>query len=340
MRLRLGVGDALVGEPAVEIVQRLERHARREEPFTHHADLVFDLSFLPAGRRTARRRLHQMMAHQLLEAPVELAVLPGEHRFHGGFHIVVDATERHAFEQDERLFVRVEHHFLALAHIGAGEDHPAVAEPDLRHLHRRRHAIEHDNLVAPVELKGFARRKAQRHERRRRPFALAHSPHLPIAPDSVVAARIAAAPQFLEHALIGQPLTPRDLGVGRQHRLQRRHVIGQLRQRLILAHVAVLGFGLGADDVAHRVARKVHLARDSLDLFALNEVRAPHLPNCVHRQHLPLGLSRDSRTRGQFHHPGEGSKFDADSPQIGVKFARRFTFRGSQFCTQMARRTG
>ena len=49
---------------------------------------------------------------------------------------------------------------------------------------------EHDHLVAPVELIGFAGRKTERHESRRRPLALAHGPRPAIAPDSIVAARI------------------------------------------------------------------------------------------------------------------------------------------------------
>ena len=54
VRHRLGIGHTLVGQPAVEVVQRLERHARREEPLPDHADLVFDLPLFPSSRRTAR----------------------------------------------------------------------------------------------------------------------------------------------------------------------------------------------------------------------------------------------------------------------------------------------
>jgi hypothetical protein len=35
--------------------------------------------------------------------------------------------------------------------------HPAVAEPQMRHRYDRRHALEHDDLVAPVELVGLYR---------------------------------------------------------------------------------------------------------------------------------------------------------------------------------------
>jgi len=45
--------------------------------------------------------------------------------------------------------MRVEDHLLGLARIGADEDHPAVAEADMSHLDGRRHALEHDDLMAP-----------------------------------------------------------------------------------------------------------------------------------------------------------------------------------------------
>ena len=69
--------------------------------------------------------------------------------------------------------VGVEDRFLRFARIGAHEQHPAVAEPDVRHLHHRRRAAQHDDLVAPVKLIRLARRKAQRHIGFRRCCALA-----------------------------------------------------------------------------------------------------------------------------------------------------------------------
>jgi hypothetical protein len=44
--------------------------------------------------------------------------------------------------------VGVEHHLLALARIGPDEHHPAVAEPDLRHLHRHGDTLyEHSSAL-------------------------------------------------------------------------------------------------------------------------------------------------------------------------------------------------
>jgi hypothetical protein len=46
-----------------------------------------------------------------------------------------------AFEEAERSVVRVKYHLLRLARIGAHEQHPAVAQPDVRHLHRHGRAV-------------------------------------------------------------------------------------------------------------------------------------------------------------------------------------------------------
>ena len=229
------------------------------------------------------------MAHQLLEAPIELAILADEDRLHRRLHVVVDAALRHALEELERALVRVEHHLLALAHVRPHERHPAVAQADLRHLHGHRHAVEHDDLVAPVELVSFARCKAQRHISRRHPLALAHRPCLRVAPNVVVAALVAGQTQLLEHPLVGQTLALGPVHVRREHHLQRRHERAQLRQRLLFANVLALrdlaATGAGPNDVANRVARQLQLARNRLDLPALNEIRPPNPAHRVHSDH-------------------------------------------------------
>ena len=93
-------------------------------------------------------------------------VLADEDRLHRRLHVVVDAALARALEEGEGAFVGVEHHLLALARIGPDEEHPAVAEADVRDLHRRRHAVQHDDLVAPVELVGLARRERRAAQRR------------------------------------------------------------------------------------------------------------------------------------------------------------------------------
>ena len=100
----------------------------------------------------------------------------------------------------------VEHHLLRFARIGPHEQHAAVAEPDVRHLHHRRRAGEHDNLVAPVELIGLTRRERQR-DIRFGYLSVARSLPAPrIATDGIVAALIAEPAQLLPHADQRQPL--------------------------------------------------------------------------------------------------------------------------------------
>ena len=95
------------------------------------------------------------MAAHLQEAAIVEAVLADEDRLHRRLHVVVDAASAGPLEQRERPVVGIEHHLLRLARIGAHEQHAAVAEPDMGDLHGHRHAVQQDDLVAPVELVGF-----------------------------------------------------------------------------------------------------------------------------------------------------------------------------------------
>jgi len=96
------------------------------------------------------------------EAPVVQPILADEHGLHRRLHVVVDAAPAGAGEEPERPVVGIEHHLLALAGIGADEEHPTMAQPDMRHLDLGRDASQHHVLVAPVELVGLARREDER----------------------------------------------------------------------------------------------------------------------------------------------------------------------------------
>ena len=194
--MRLGPGDAFVHQPGVQLVIALDPQARREEALANEADLVLDLALLPARRRRAGDRLDKMMRAHLKEAAIVLAILADEDRLHRRLHVVVDAARAGAPEERERPLVGVENHLLRLARIGAHEHHAAVAKADVRDLHRRRHAVHHNDLVAPVELVGLARRKRQRHigAPPSRPRASCRQADC-IAPDRVVAARRSQAPR-------------------------------------------------------------------------------------------------------------------------------------------------
>ena len=75
-----------------------------------------------------------------------------EDRLHRGLHVVVDAARAGPFEKSKRAVMRVEHHLLRLARIGADEQHPAVAQPDVRHLHRHRRAVDQHDFMAGAKI--------------------------------------------------------------------------------------------------------------------------------------------------------------------------------------------
>src|SRR4051794_22744591 len=75
MTMRLGVGNALVGEPAVHLVVAFEPQPWREEALAHEPDLVLDLTLLLARRRRAGDRIDEVMAAHLQEAAIVEAIL-------------------------------------------------------------------------------------------------------------------------------------------------------------------------------------------------------------------------------------------------------------------------
>jgi hypothetical protein len=87
--------------------------------------------------------------------------------------------------------VGVEHHLLRLAWIGANEQHAAVTKPDMGDLHDHCHAAQQNDFVAPVELVGFSRSKAQRDIGCSRRFSMLLGPSPGITAHGVVTAVIA-----------------------------------------------------------------------------------------------------------------------------------------------------
>ena len=176
-----------------------------------------------------------------------------------------------ALEEGERLVVRVEHHLLGLARIGPHEQHAAVAEPDLRDLHgHRRHPVEHDDLVAPVELVGLARREDERHICRRRSARPRAAPTSRVPPHRIVAARIARSLQLLDTCA----------GTSAARALARLPLSASIARAPARTPPAAAAAGPCASIACacpsprrarspHRVARKPKLPRDRLDLLPL-----------------------------------------------------------------------
>src|ERR1700737_4036445 len=117
MFVDLGIGNTLVEEPAVQLIQALHPEPRREEALADKTDLVLDLALFPARCRRARCRLDKIMAAHLQEATVIREILAEEDRLPRSLHVVVDAAGAGALEEGKRAIVRVEHHLLRLARI-------------------------------------------------------------------------------------------------------------------------------------------------------------------------------------------------------------------------------
>jgi hypothetical protein len=132
-----------------------------------------------------------MTAH-LQEAAIVETVLADEDRLYRCLHVVVDAAAAGPLEQREGAIVGIEHHLLRLARVGPHEQHPAVAEPKMGDLHDHRHPAQQDDFVAPVELLGLARSKAQRHIGGNR------RPSSGVPAHSIVATVVAAPTQLFE----------------------------------------------------------------------------------------------------------------------------------------------
>jgi hypothetical protein len=180
----------------------------------------------------------------------------------------------------------------------------------MRDLHNRRHALEHDDLVAPVELVGLAGREAQWHEGRRRRALLA-PPSGGVAPHRIVAAAIAETAQLLEQPHQRQPFPARPRRVRCQKPFQLLPPRPQLRLRLHPPLVDERGLAR-ADHLPHHLPRDLQLAADGLDRLALYEVPATYLRDRLHNQHPEPGSRDHGSTLGPHAH---GVPFGRRSPR-------------------------
>jgi hypothetical protein len=230
-----------------------------------------------------------MMRAHLQEAAIVLAVLTDEHRIDRRLHIVVNPTRAGAPEEREGALVRVEHHLLALARIGAHEHHAAVAKPDMRDLQGRRHAANQRDLVTPIELVGLARRKTQRNVGVRRcPRALL-SPGYCIASDRRIAASISKCTQILKNPDQRQTFARSSAVVLTKQTLELRPPGPNPRQRLLRALVVKLG-GVRPDDFPNHLPGNVQVPTDLLDRLPLRKIGPAYLRNRLHNKHSNPGL--------------------------------------------------
>ena len=81
--------------------------------------LVLNQALLPTRRRRAGGWFNQIMPAHPQKAPVERTILAQKDRVHCRLHVVVNAPRARAAEEPEGAVMRVEHHLLARARIGA-----------------------------------------------------------------------------------------------------------------------------------------------------------------------------------------------------------------------------
>jgi hypothetical protein len=209
-----------------------------------------------------------------------------EHSLDRGLHVIVDAAGTDALEEHEGPVVGVEHHLLALARVCPHEQHPAVTEPDLGDFDHRRHPVQDDDLMAPIELVSLARRETQRDVGSNRTARCPPLPRPRIAPDSVVATRISLPLQRLENQDQCQLLTARLAAVRLQQIIQRRLPGPELAPGLNITLVRKRRLAR-PQHLADRVARDLQITGDLLDRPPLNIMRAPDPANRLHYQHPP-----------------------------------------------------
>lgn len=262
--MRLDPSHTAVLEPGVELGITPELRSGHEEPSPDNPNLVLDLSLLPARGRCAGDRVDQVVPVHPLEPAVVRALATGKDRVHRGLHVIADAPRTGSAEEGEGLVLGVEDHLLRLAQVGPDEQHPAVAKPDMRHLHGCRRPIDHHNLVAPVELVGLAWVEDQRHICKGRGLLFLLGPRGRISPDCIIAAIISSGPEFLEDADAGQSLAFGLSGVGRQNLVEHAFPRPDLRLRLVHAFIGHLRHA-GSDHLPHRTPRNPQLPADLLN---------------------------------------------------------------------------
>jgi hypothetical protein len=194
----------------------------------------------------------------------------------------------------------------------------------MRNLQGHRRAVQHDDLMAPVELIGFARRKSQRHIGVRRRARMLPAPPARVTANSVVAARITKRPKLLEQPDQRQLLACRDFRIRSKQPVEISRPVPKLRPWLRLPFVRERCLAR-AQNAPDGIARQFQLPRDLLDRLTPVQMLPAYPRNRLHNQHPLTACWRQSRQSIQS--AIRGSILDADYPKNGVTFPRRNTFK-------------
>src|SRR5690606_29078478 len=264
----------------------------------------------------------------LQKTAVVEAILTDKNRLDRRLHVVVDAPGAGALEEGERPVMGIEHHLLSLARIGSNIKHPTVAQPNMGDLDGDRRSIEQHNFVAPVELIGFARCKAERHEGARNRCRAHSPPAAGIAAYRIIATLVAQPPKLLEYPNMCQALARRLTLIGLKQSIQFSLKRADPWQRLTLSLVGKRGLAR-AQNLAHRIPRNVQLSTDLLDRLPLHEMGTPYPCDRIHALHPPT--THPHQRKGSLFSPQHrGSILDAYNPQTGVNIPCRMT-NGGQY---------
>src|SRR6187200_2501805 len=153
-------------------------------------------------------------------------------------------------------------------------------------LHDHRRAVQQDDFVAPVELVGLSRSKAQWDVSSGRCLPALLAPPSGVTPHSIVAAVIAAPAQFLEDPNQRQLLACSLRRITRQQLVDLCCPSSELRSRLDLTLVFE-GSLARPQHLAHRIPGHPQVPGDLLDRLALEKMLTPNPTDRLHRQHSP-----------------------------------------------------
>ena len=154
----------------------------------------------------------------------------------------------------------------------------------MRHLDGCRHAVQHDNLVAPVELVGLTGCVIERHIGFCRNRAALLRPFAGITPDGIVAAFVTLIAQIFIYPDERQ-LFARWLGnIGEQYSIELVLPRSKLRARLRRALIGERCL-TAAQNLPYHFTRNAQFPADRFDRLALRQGKPAYLRNCFHNKH-------------------------------------------------------
>ena len=127
-------GCTTVFKPLVQLFQILEDRHGLPQPVPGIANVLLDLTFLPARRWVAELRFKNIVTGHRLEPRVDVALFSTANPINSSLHVVIDATPRNAAKDAEGMPVRIEQHLMRLQRVGTNNEGAAMRELGMRNL--------------------------------------------------------------------------------------------------------------------------------------------------------------------------------------------------------------